>query len=240
MNFVHFTLAFNLLLWSFNSFGQQSDNRELSDKYLEEAKLLNQQGRYEEANLVFRKILAFGEVIPSELCYHFAETLYGIGQYQNSKNFVDKYFQLTGRTGDNYNEVKMLEEMVNGEMESMRNCNLCSASGYRLIPCGECNAVGTVSGVCHNCNGVGISVCIKCKGEGVLITSNALGGSDYFTCDRCNGDGNEMCPLCAGVKTLVLDCPTCNGTLKQPSPELCNHKPHDDLDVKYQFEKSSN
>lgn len=234
--------SFSLLFLSFQVFGQQLDNKQLSDKYFEEAKILNQQGLYDEANVIFRKILALSETIPSELCYHFAETLYGVGQYQNSKNFIDKYFELTGRIGDNYNEVKMLEQMVNEEMQAIRECDLCNAFGYRLIACEECGSIGTVSAVCHYCHGNGISVCTKCKGEGVLITANDLGGDDYFTCDRCNGDGLETCPLCLGTKTLVLDCLVCNGTRKQPGHELCDHEVHDHptLDVHYQFEKSSN
>jgi len=176
------------------------------------------------------------------LCYHFAETLYGIGQYQNSKNFVDKYFQLTGRTGDNYAEVKMLEEMVNNEMQAIKECDLCNVSGYRLIPCEECVSVGTVKKVCHYCKGYGISVCTKCHGEGVLISANVLGVNEYYTCDRCNGDGKETCLICSGEKMLVVDCPVCNGSLKQPGTELCDHQDHDHpaAEVPYVFDKSSN
>ncbi|MDA0194816.1 MAG: hypothetical protein O2887_04945 [Bacteroidetes bacterium] len=242
MNLSPYIFSAVLFFLTLNLFGQVSENKVLADKYLEEAKILNQKGRYDEANIIFRKILSLSEVIPSELCYHFAETLYGIGQYQNSKNFVDKYFELTGSTGDNYAEVKMLEEMVDNQMIAIKKCDLCDISGYRLIPCEECNSVGTVTKACHYCKGYGVSVCTKCHGEGVLITENSLGVNQYYTCDRCNGDGMETCPICSGEKMLTVDCPVCYGSLKQSGTELCDHRNHDVPAVEdpYVFEKSSN
>ena len=46
---------------------------------------------YKAANKTFRKALATQKILPTDLSYLFAETLYIIHQYKNSLNFVDKY-----------------------------------------------------------------------------------------------------------------------------------------------------
>ncbi len=220
--------------------GQSSDNTALTEQYLGEAKALNLEGKYEEANVKFRKILALNEVIPSELCYHFAETLFAIGQFQNSKNFVSKYFELTGQGGDNYDEVKKLEGMVDEQLTAIRECHRCSITGYRYFPCSTCDQTGEVEEECYYCHGHGIASCPKCNGDGVLISANALGGNDYHTCDRCEGNGQETCPICNGETTLTNICPTCSGFLYETSKDLCDHQDHpeDGFVVPYEFEKS--
>ena len=222
--------------------GQGIGNTELTEQYLSEAIALNAEGKYEEANVKFRKILALNEVIPSTMCYHFAETLYAIGQFQNSKNFITKYFDLTGKSGDNYAEVKKLEVMVDEQLDAVRNCHRCSATGYRYFPCTTCNQAGEIEETCYFCQGHGIAPCTKCKGDGVLISANALGGNDYHTCDRCGGDGKETCPICEGETTLLNVCPSCGGSLFETSSQICDHQDHpeDGFVVPYQFEKSGN
>lgn len=239
--FYSILLAFSICS-GYDTIAQIDDNEVLIQKYLEEAKGLNLEGQYDEANVKFRKILALNEVIPSEMCYHFAETLFAIGQFQNSKNFVTKYFELTGQGGDNYIEVKKLESMVDEQLTAIRECHRCSTTGYRYFPCTTCNQSGEVEEICYYCHGHGIASCPKCHGDGVLISANALGGNDYQTCDRCDGDGKETCPICDGETTLTLTCPTCSGFLYETSKELCDHHDHPEegFVVPYVFEKSQN
>lgn len=220
----------------------QRTSGEKTAQLLEQAKDLNRQGKYEEANVKFRQILSLNEVIPSEMCYHFAETLFAIGQFQNSKNFINKYFELTGKGGDNYDEVKKLEEMVDNELVAIRDCHRCNTTGYRYFPCRTCEQKGEVTQQCYYCRGHGIAPCTKCKGDGVLISVSALGGSEYHTCDRCQGAGTETCHICHGQKTLTSTCPTCNGFLFEAGTQLCDHKDHpeDGFVVPYTFEKSTN
>ena len=228
------------LIGAHQSLAQSGED--LTAQYLQEAKNLNAAGKYDEANVKFRKILALNDVIPSEMCYHFAETLYAIGQFQNSKNFVTKYFELTGEAGDNYDEVKKLEVMIDEKLLAIRECHRCSVTGYRYKPCTTCEQTGLIEEVCHYCQGVGIASCPKCQGDGVIISANALGGRGYQTCDRCNGDGKEECPICHGVKTLSSTCHECSGFLFETSTEICDHldHPEDGFVVPYQFEKSGN
>jgi len=232
-------LVFNLS--ALNLHAQSESSEELTQKYLEEGKALNAEGKYREANGKFRQILAFNEAIPTEMCYHFAETLYAIGQYQNSKNFIEKYFDLTGDTGDNYREVKKLETMVDEKLVATRECHRCNVTGYRFYPCNTCQQTGEIEDTCYYCNGHGIASCAKCKGDGVLISAKALGGNDYHTCDRCDGEGIETCPICNGDKVLTSVCPTCRGFTFETSSELCDHQDHpeDGFIVPYTFEKSS-
>ncbi len=242
MRILYSTLLITSICLNHEVVGQTNDNNKLTQQYLEEAIALNAESKYEEANVKFRKILALNEVIPSEMCYHFAETLFAIGQFQNSQNFITKYFDLTGKSGENYKEVKKLEGMVNEQLTAIRECHRCSTTGYRYFPCTTCNQRGEIEETCYYCLGHGIATCPKCQGSGVLISDNALGGNEYQTCDRCDGEGTETCPICHGDKTIISTCPIYSGFLYETSAQICDHQDHpeDGFVVPYVFEKSGN
>ena len=181
---------------------------------------------YTDANKTFRKALASGKILPTDLSYLFAETLYVIHQYQNSQNFVDKYLDLAGQGGNYYEKAVELKALLNKEFEKIKDCSYCNLSGYRYIPCDNCHAEGTTTEECYNCKGSGITVCPKCLGQGVYITFNSFSGKQYHACDICDGKGYIECPVCHGEKTLTGTCSVCLGTGKKVSSILCDHKAH--------------
>lgn len=180
---------------------------------------------YKAANKTFRKALASGKILPTDLSYLFAETLYIIHQYQNSQNFVDKYIELAGQGGNYYDKAIELKGLLSQEFERIKACPYCNLSGYRYISCDNCNAVGTTTEVCYNCKGSGITVCPKCLGQGVYITFNSFSGKQYHSCDICDGKGYVECPVCHGEKLITGTCSVCLGTGKKVSSILCNHEP---------------
>ncbi len=182
------------------------------------------EGQYEEANVTFRKILKLNTVLPDDLSYLFAETLYMVNQIHNSRNFLDKYIRMVGANGRYYTQAMDLRHFLDDEYELILVCKLCDNRGYRLVACDVCEGHGEIVNPCFNCRGVGISRCDTCKGEGVTTSLNALGSLQYQTCSNCEGKAQVACKVCQGEKTLSDPCPACHGTYKKPGAEICAHE----------------
>ena len=208
-----------LLSFSLTAFSQNT----LED-LMQKGKAYVDTKNYEEANLVFRKILTLNEVIPSEFCYYFAETLYNLNQYQNSKNFIEKYYDLTENSGEFYQQVQQLENLVDNEIEKILQCQLCDKKGYRLQTCSTCSGGGKIVDECSYCKGKGKIGCSICRGEGVIIKVNVFNEKEYHTCHHCGGSGVELCSECKGEKTIEKECIACNGTGLESTDIICNHE----------------
>ena len=193
---------------------------------VKEAKALMDAGKYEAANQTFRNILDSKQVIPSELCYYFAETLFMIGQYKNSENFAAKYIELTGKGGDYYKEVIDLQELLANRVDDILACQLCDRNGYRYENCHVCSSTGQLTSQCYYCKGNGLITCQTCLGEGVQIGNTQFGTKTYTTCQICQGNGKHTCPVCTGTKELTNNCYHCAGTGRESSADLCNHTEH--------------
>ncbi len=195
-------------------------------KLLEEAKEQMAKGNYLGADQKFRKILSLNEVVPTEALYFFAYTLDKNNELQSSRNFLDKYLELTGKSGEYYNEAKILTSKLDKKYAEIAACNFCDADGLRLILCPVCEGAGKIDGKCTQCHGFGQTTCNKCLGEGVQITRTSFGENSYKTCEVCNGTGKETCSRCNGAKHLVQECPRCFGKGRIGSDVVCNHKEH--------------
>lgn len=194
------------------------------EKYMQEAKAQMDKGNYKEANVTFRKILALNEVLPVNMGYLFAETLYMIGQYENSSNFLEKYMRLSGHGGDYYKQAEELNNLLAAKMEVIRNCSFCNHEGYRLAPCPACKQTGKIKQECHYCKGRGIATCTVCTGKGVVISKNVLGDNEYHSCTNCGTKGYVQCPVCKGARTTEVFCSRCGGDGLQPTDVICDHK----------------
>ncbi|MDH5366064.1 MAG: molecular chaperone DnaJ [Cyclobacteriaceae bacterium] len=215
--------TFCVFLVSFSGVSQPSrTNYELTEK-MKQAIALMEIEDYTSANTIFRNILATEKVLPNNLSYHFALTLYHIKQYKNSSNFNKKYLNLTGKAGDYYTQSLQLEELLDQAFTEIRQCELCDINGYQLITCTFCQGEKNIIEACSKCRAVGIISCQKCKGEGVVITTDTFGENKYQTCDRCSGKGLHTCDLCEGKKQLNLVCNACLGTGKESSKSICTH-----------------
>jgi hypothetical protein len=212
-----------ILVLSSPAIGQQSMMDLKIEHYMKEAKTYMEAGNYEEANLSFRKLLTLRTVLPSEMCYYFAETLYKINQFHNSKNFINKYLNLTGTTGPYYKEVMALNDLVEEKFKEIEDCNLCDEKGYAFKECPQCFGVGHTSGACNYCKGKGMTVCLACSGNGVKITENVFKEKEYKTCNICHSKGYTACSVCEGTKIENLNCRTCRGTGTQVTNKVCSH-----------------
>ncbi len=194
--------------------------------HTEEAKKLMNKGQYESAYNVFKKILSSGKVLPTNLSYYFSETLYHLGQYQNSQNFINKYLKITRKGGDYYQEANELSKLLTRKFSLIESCSYCDIFGYRLVICTHCDGLKSMVKSCHICSATGITSCKKCNGEGVLIVIDVFDEKKYQTCDKCLGEGYHTCETCAGTKFINLNCPVCLGSGLEKSTTICDHQDH--------------
>ena len=206
-----------------SSLAQMNTDFEVQQR-TDEAHKLMKSGHFEMAYNSFRGILGSGKVLPTNLSYYFAETLYQIGQFQNSQNFIDKYLKITGKGGDYYQEATELSLLLTQEFDEISACTFCDITGYRLVTCTNCNGIKSITESCHICSATGISNCQKCDGEGVLIVVDLFDEKKYQTCDKCLGEGYHTCETCQGTKSIKLNCPVCIGTGLERSEIICDHK----------------
>jgi len=211
-----------LLLISNFAFGQ-INVRDVEMYYKEGVELFDAT-QYKAANIAFRKALATNDVLPTNLSYYFAETLFHIKQFQNSKNFVDRYVKVAGQGGDFYDEATFLQTQIKGEFQAIKECNYCNNFGYRLIDCVRCSSSGIETLECPQCRGMGHTICSKCTGRGVLITLDKFGQNRYETCSKCEGEGITICDRCHNHKVISRTCSLCLGTKLRPTSIICSHE----------------
>lgn len=217
-----FISILTLLLWD-QSLGQ--DVRKLVNEQMEVAKSQMNEGNYEAANKTFRKILSMKTVLPHDLSYLFAETLYMVGQYENSDNFLKRYIQITGMGGNYAVQAEQLRSLLKNKLKQIAECSYCDLQGYRLVTCSHCNGEKYISDVCPRCKGHGGFKCHVCLGEGVLIEETDFATKEYKTCTLCHGKGIEICPVCNGEKIINQKCPVCLGSGLESSRVICDHTP---------------
>lgn len=203
---------------------QNYGTTDMADVY-KEAQAYMLQKDYEQANLSFRKILKMGTKLPAEMPYLFAETLFNIGQYQNSQSFLNKYFEIMGKAGTYYENALSLKQKLELQLNKAITCDFCDYSGYRLTVCTVCNGEKQLLQTCNYCQGVGKVGCTLCAGEGVLVQIGALGDKRYKTCHQCKGEGIHTCNICEGEKEFYNYCSNCLGAGQVATSTICNHKP---------------
>lgn len=206
-------------------FGQVKPNLGGATRLMNSALAEMEKGDFEKANAFFRQIIENNLSIPPEMPYFFAETLFQLGQYDNSLNFLTKYLEINGFKGDNYEAAKALEAKLNANMAAIYNCKLCDNRGYRYLNCSTCEGERQIKQACMYCKARGMVGCTKCRGSGLVTKKNVFNIVEYYECEKCSGDGKHTCPKCMGNLKELSDCRTCRGQGRLLSEEICDHKP---------------
>ena len=127
-------IVFMLLLPAFAQ-AQLKPNLGQTSRQMNAATQAMESGQYERANNIFREIIDSRVPLPPEMPYYFAETLFHLGQYDNSANFLNKYLEINGFKGDNYEAAKALEDKLIEPLNDIKACSLCDRKGYRYQTC---------------------------------------------------------------------------------------------------------
>ncbi|WP_152425116.1 hypothetical protein [Nafulsella turpanensis] len=179
---------------------------------------------YAAANKSFRQMLALHTPLPTEMCYFFAGTLFNLGQYENSLQFLEKYRSLAGPGGEFYHQSEELKKQLEEQMHIIRECAACDSQGYVQQLCSYCRGMGKVEQNCTRCYGRKKAVCSGCKGEGVRIEEDLFGQKKYQSCPDCEATGIRKCTYCKGEGKVTSNCEYCKGLGQLSTDELCSHE----------------
>ncbi|WP_456459512.1 tetratricopeptide repeat protein [Reichenbachiella sp.] len=136
-------------------------------------------GYYEAADQFFRDALSKMTKLPSNLAYYFGRNSYHLGKYKQAINWLNKYVELKGTTGQFNDEVREYLEMANEAFKNQREAEIgrtqkqLTTQGYFDCP----------SDYMH---------CPLCNGTGVLITPGKF-GAVYQTCPYSGLSGKLTC-----------------------------------------------
>lgn len=158
---------------------QQIKQAQLS-RQLDEAVVLMDSGKYVEAEEKLLNVLNNVRAVPSDLTFHFGKNSLYLEKYKQSVDWLNKYIQLKGTTGQFYTEaVDLLKKAEVGLVESQKNDSKKAVDvlsrNYEI----DCGPTGKV-------------MCPVCKGSTVIIKKNPL-GDEYKTCPYCSKHGTLTC-----------------------------------------------
>ena len=227
------TLAFRFLIPVFAFLmlmpliGAAQVNLGQTDRWMKGALAAMERKDYQTANSIFRNLIESGLPLPDEMPYYFSETLFALGQYDNSSNFLNKYLELTGFKGENYEGARELQAKLKEPIAAIESCTLCDWRGYRYQVCFTCDGSKQIEQTCNYCKSKGIVGCSRCAATGMIKKMNVFNIVEFFECERCSGKGRLTCPECSGSGREVSNCKTCTGSGKITSDSICDHKHHE-------------
>ena len=137
-------------------------------------------GEYERADEKFRYVLQNVRSVPSDLTFFFGKNSYFLLEYKQSIDWLNKYIQLKGTTGQYYKEAT--EWLAISEAEYLKQKTQASGKTQELLPRNydiDCGPSGKVT-------------CPVCQGNHVIVKKGPFGDS-FKTCPYCNEHGILTC-----------------------------------------------
>ncbi len=137
-------------------------------------------GKYQEADEKFRYALTHLRSVPSDLTFYFGKNSFHLDKFSQSVDWLSKYIQLKGTTGQFYDEaVSILNraeaELLKSRAKDAKQVEEVMSTSYD-IDCGPSEKVS----------------CPVCMGSHVIRKPGAFGPT-YKTCPYCNEHGILTC-----------------------------------------------
>jgi tetratricopeptide (TPR) repeat protein len=147
---------------------------------LDSAIVLTNIGRYQEADEKYRYVLKNLKSLPSDLTFYFGKNSYMMGQFSQSVDWLNKYIQLKGPSGQYYEEA--LSWQRKAELEVLKERAQQSVEAKTILSRNydiDCGPTGKVT-------------CPVCNGSTVVVKKTYL-GDQYKTCTYCKQLGYLSC-----------------------------------------------
>jgi tetratricopeptide (TPR) repeat protein len=161
---------------------QQEQQRKKSDllRQLDSGVYYMDLGEYALADAKFQLVLQNVRSVPSDLTFYFGKNSYHLKNYKQSVDWLNKYIELKGTTGQFYAEAtdwlkKAEEGLINQRASETKSAKEILSKNYEI----DCGPSGKVS-------------CPVCKGDHVIIKKGPF-GDEYRTCPYCNEHGILTC-----------------------------------------------
>ena len=159
---------------------RQANLQQAINMKLDSAVNIMNQGNYEEADEMFLSVLRSVRSVPSDLTFYFGKNSYYLGKYKQSVDWLNKYIQLKGTSGQYSQEAINIKSMSEAallkerELEDKQSLEVF-AQDYDI----DCGPTGKVT-------------CPVCNGTTVIIKKSYI-SSTYKTCAYCNLKGILSC-----------------------------------------------
>ncbi|MBX2954763.1 MAG: hypothetical protein KF846_01310 [Cyclobacteriaceae bacterium] len=138
------------------------------------------QGLYAQADEKFLYVLNNIKGVPSDLTFYFGKNSFYLSKFKQSADWLNKYIQLKGTTGQHYTEALDLLKKAEAEVLVERSKEVTKvkqvlSQSYDI----DCGPTGKV-------------ICPVCKGTTVIIKKGAF-GNEYKSCQYCDKHGQLTC-----------------------------------------------
>lgn len=136
---------------------------------------------YQQADRLFREVLAEAKVVPTELTFYFGKNSYLMEKYKQSIDWLNKYIEIKGTKGQFFEEAKGILAKANAAYLEVRSANTS-----------EAEAILTSNNFNVDCGPSGMVICPVCQGEGVIIQNGPF-GRVYKSCPYSDDYGRLSC-----------------------------------------------
>jgi tetratricopeptide (TPR) repeat protein len=135
---------------------------------------------YALADAKFKYVLDNIKSVPSELTFFFGKNSYHLGKFKQSVDWLTKYIQLKGTSGQYYNEAVVVLQKAESDLINQRKT--------------EASQIADVLSRNYDidCGPGGKVVCPVCRGTTVVVKPGIFGNS-YKTCSYCDKHGLLTC-----------------------------------------------
>lgn len=191
MNICSNMLLITLCLSAFSGFSQderlleyrrQEEQRKHSEllRMLDSGVYFMEREQYKRADEKFNHVLQHIKSVPSDLTFYFGKNSFHLARYKQSIDWLNKYIQLKGTTGQYYEEaitwLKKAEiEFVNEKSNAAEKTKQVLSNQYDI----DCGPTGKVT-------------CPVCQGNHVIVSKGPFGDT-FKTCPYCNEHGVLTC-----------------------------------------------
>jgi hypothetical protein len=136
--------------------------------------------RYDLADQKFKLVLNNLRSVPSELTYYFGKNSFYLLKFKQSIDWLNKYIQLKGTSGQHYNDALLMLQRAEAEYVKEKTTETKKASevlstSYEI----DCGPSGKVS-------------CPVCRGAHVVVKRGPFENT-YQTCPYCDEHGMLTC-----------------------------------------------
>lgn len=159
---------------------RQADRQRAMGMKLDSAVTLMNQGNYEAADEKFLTILKSVKSVPSDITFYFGKNSYFLGRYKQSVDWLNKYIQLKGTSGQFSQETITLKKKA--EVELLKEKDQESKQALQVF----------AQDYDIDCGPSGIVTCPVCNGSTVIIKKGYISNT-YKTCSYCNLKGVLSC-----------------------------------------------
>lgn len=159
---------------------RQAERQRAISMKLDSAVVSMNEGDYEEAEFKFMEVLKSVRSVPSDLTFYFGKNSYYLGKYKQSIDWLNKYIQLKGTSGQFSQEAMSIKQqsetaLLKEKENEAKQASQVLAQDYDI----DCGPTGKVT-------------CPVCNGTTVIIKKGYISNT-YKTCAYCHLKGVLTC-----------------------------------------------